>query len=36
MQGSLEAYVAAARNRNDKNYITQYPILLDILQKGLK
>jgi len=36
IQGSLEAYVAAARNRNDKNYISQYPILLDILQKGLK
>jgi len=36
IQGSLEAYVAAARNRNDKSYIPQYPVLLKILQSGLQ
>ena len=34
-QGSLEAYVAHARARQDKSYVPQYPVLLDVLQKGL-
>ena len=35
IQGTLEAYVAAARTRQDKSFIPQYPVLIDILQKGL-
>ena len=35
VQGALEAYVAAARARQDKSFVPQYPVLLDILQKGL-
>jgi len=35
IQGSLEAYVAKARNRNDKNYISLYPVLVKVLQSGL-
>jgi len=35
IQGSLEAYVAHARARQDKSYVPQYPVLLDVLQKGL-
>ncbi|XP_023320324.1 conserved oligomeric Golgi complex subunit 5-like [Eurytemora carolleeae] len=36
IQGTLEAYVAGSRSRSDKNYIPQYPVLLQILQKGLE
>lgn len=35
IQGSLEAYVAGARARQDKAYVPQYPILLDVLQRGI-
>ena len=35
LQGALEAYVAAARARQDKTFIPQYPVLLDLLQRGL-
>jgi len=35
IQGTLEAYVASARARQDKSYIPQYPVLLEILQTGL-
>lgn len=35
IQGSLESYVAAARNKKEKNYIAEYPVLLKILQQGL-
>jgi len=35
IQGSLEAYVAGARSRQDKAYVPQYPVLLDVLQRGL-
>jgi len=35
IQGSLESYVAAARNKKEKNYIPEYPVLLQILQQGL-
>jgi len=35
VQGALEAYVAAARARQDKSFVPQYPVLLEVLQKGL-
>jgi len=35
VQGALEAYVASARARQDKCYVPQYPLLLQILQQGL-
>ena len=36
MQGSLEAYVAAARARQDKTFVAEYPVLRDMLQGGLQ
>ena len=35
VQGALEAYVAAARARQDKSYVPQYPVLVQVLQAGL-
>jgi len=35
VQGALEAYVAAARARQDKSFVAQYPVLIDVLQRGL-
>jgi hypothetical protein len=35
VQGAVEAYVAAARARQDKSYVPQYPVLLEVLQAGL-
>ena len=36
LQGSLEAYVAAARARQDKTFVAEYPVLRDMLQGGLQ
>ena len=35
VQGAIEAYVAAARARQDKSFVPQYPVLIDVLQRGL-
>jgi len=35
VQGAVEAYVAAARARQDKSYVPQYPVLIQVLQAGL-
>ena len=35
MQGALEAYVRSARERQDKSFVPQYPVMMDILQRGL-
>ena len=35
VQGAIEAYVAAARARQDKSFVPQYPVLVDVLQRGL-
>ena len=35
MKGALEAYVASARARQDKSFVPQYPVLIDILERGL-
>ena len=35
MQGALEAYVRSARERQDKSFVPQYPVMIDILQRGL-
>jgi len=35
VQGAVEAYVAAARARQDKSFVPQYPVLLEVLQRGL-
>lgn len=36
IQGTLEAYVAAARARQDKTFVPQYPVLIGMLQSGLE
>ena len=36
LQGSLEAYVSAARARQDKTFVEEYPVLRDMLQGGLE
>ena len=35
VQGAVEAYVAAARARQDKSFVPQYPVLIEVLQRGL-
>jgi len=35
IQGALEAYVAAARQRQDKTFVAEYPVLCRILQEGV-
>ena len=35
VQGALEAYVKSARERQDKSFVPQYPVMIDILQRGL-
>jgi len=35
IQGALEAYVAAARARQDKTFVPEYPVLKQLLQGGL-
>ena len=35
VQGALEAYVRSARERQDKSFVPQYPVMIDILQRGL-
>jgi len=35
LQGAIEAYVASARARQEKSFIPQYPLLIDVLQRGL-
>jgi len=35
VQGAVEAYVAAARARQDKSFVPQYPILIEVLERGL-
>lgn len=34
IQGAIEAR-AAARARQDKSFVPQYPVLIDVLQRGL-
>lgn len=36
VQGALEAYVAAAKARQDKAFVTEYPLLMEMLAAGLK
>jgi hypothetical protein len=36
IQGALEAYVAAARARQDKAFVAEYPALRDLLAAGLR
>ena len=35
-KGTLESYVAATRAKKEKNYAHPYPIMLQLLEAGLK